>query len=82
MFADECGEFGIYFDGDMRLTKEQKELIDDLRKLQLGYNFRWPNKTIPYKIQENDFSESKTAMGNPNRFEGQIYAKMSCRGPK
>ncbi len=24
----------------------------------------------------------KSVMGNPNRFEGQIFAKKSCRGPK
>ncbi len=24
----------------------------------------------------------KTAMGNPNSFNGQIYDKRTCRGPK
>lgn len=47
------GEYGDYFQGDMMLREEQFNIISaktSLRNGLLAATYRWPNKTVPYKL--------------------------------
>ncbi len=39
-------------------------------------------KTKKRVQKPQNFRYSRPVMGNPNRLEGQIFVKMSCKGPK
>lgn len=50
-------EYGDKFEGDMVLSKEQRESLFPLYRCGLiGKDYRWPNKTVPYNLT-NDHSE-------------------------
>uniref|UniRef100_A0A2A4K808 Metalloendopeptidase n=1 Tax=Heliothis virescens TaxID=7102 RepID=A0A2A4K808_HELVI len=58
------GEFGEYFEGDMVLTKSQQEAISeatdaDSRNGLRNLAKRWPNRTVVYHIEENNFDEEQ-----------------------
>ena len=54
------GEFGEHFEGDMLLTKSQREAITeasdpDSRNGLRDVAKRWPNRTVVYYIEEEHF---------------------------
>lgn len=54
------GEFGDFFEGDMLLTNAQREAISeamepDSRNGLKDAAKRWPNRTVVYQIDEEDF---------------------------
>jgi hypothetical protein len=53
-----------------------------IRGKKLEFKFPAKKKLNCKDDYSGNLLNCRSAMGNPNRFEGQIYAKMSCRGPK
>ncbi|KAH9638418.1 hypothetical protein HF086_007725 [Spodoptera exigua] len=56
------GEYGEYFEGDMLLSKSQREAIfqavdGNSRNGLRNAAKRWPNRTVVYHINEKDFDE-------------------------
>lgn len=54
------GEYGDYFEGDMLLSKFQREAIlqaadGNSRNGLRNVAKRWPNRTVVYHINEDDF---------------------------
>ncbi|CAH2068497.1 unnamed protein product, partial [Iphiclides podalirius] len=55
-------EFGEYFEGDMILTQQQKLAISTAEKNRNGLIDgvkRWPDRTVVYEINEDDFDEDQ-----------------------
>ena len=51
MLIQIVGEYGEYFEGDMQLNEEQMEaLFSPARNGLVSTKYRWPNKTVPYKM--------------------------------
>ncbi|KAG6447643.1 zinc metalloproteinase nas-4-like [Manduca sexta] len=63
LFSDtNLGEFGEFFEGDMILTKEQKLAVTAAMEGRNGLKGgakRWPNRTVVYHIEEDDFDEDQ-----------------------
>ncbi|XP_075990889.1 uncharacterized protein LOC142986323 [Anticarsia gemmatalis] len=66
---EDVGEYGKYFEGDMVLTREQREAIkaamdssDDSRNGLRDVAKRWPNKTVVYYIVDDDFEQQHLAL--------------------
>lgn len=60
-------EAGGYFEGDLELTREQqKELLFQSRNGIKSEKYRWPGKTILYKISKDfgKYLEKKSKMQN------------------
>ncbi|XP_026323895.1 seminal metalloprotease 1-like [Hyposmocoma kahamanoa] len=64
--AFEEGEFGKYFEGDMLLTTTQERDIhaakDDSRNGLRGGTKRWPNRTVVYHIEIEDFEDDQVKL--------------------
>lgn len=60
------GEYGEYFEGDLMLNAEQFEAIKSHdRNGLINLKYRWPNKTVVYKMNANHTKEQ------------QLYIKMA-----
>lgn len=47
-------EYGDHFEGDMILNDEQLDaLTSNTRNGLVSHQYRWPNKTIPYRLSKN-----------------------------
>ncbi|XP_059049328.1 seminal metalloprotease 1-like [Achroia grisella] len=56
------GEFGEYFEGDMLLTSTQERDIFEASEGRNGLRNgakRWPNRTVVYHIEEDDFDKDE-----------------------
>uniref|UniRef100_A0A2H1WVD0 Metalloendopeptidase n=1 Tax=Spodoptera frugiperda TaxID=7108 RepID=A0A2H1WVD0_SPOFR len=58
------GEYGDYFEGDMLLSKSQREAIlqaadGNSRNGLRNVAKRWPNRTVVYHINDDDFDEEQ-----------------------
>lgn len=59
MFAI-VGEYGDYFEGDMILTEEEiDELLSPARNGLILKAYRWPNKTLPYRLTYEHTKEQR-----------------------
>ncbi|XP_035430856.2 seminal metalloprotease 1 isoform X1 [Spodoptera frugiperda] len=58
---DTAGEYGDYFDGDTAMPNSQPQAIDGsfARNGLIDENRRWPNHTVVYHINEEDFDEEQ-----------------------
>lgn len=53
-------EYGDYFEGDMILTEEQMEdLYSPARNGLISTKYRWPNKTLPYRLTHEHTKEQR-----------------------
>ncbi|XP_068629081.1 seminal metalloprotease 1-like [Battus philenor] len=58
-------EFGEYYEGDMLLTNKQKHAITEAEESRNGLIDgvkRWPERTVIYYIEEDDFDEDQVKM--------------------
>nr|XP_012547838.1 seminal metalloprotease 1 isoform X1 [Bombyx mori] len=56
------GEYGDKFEGDMLLTEKQKLAINNAIQSRNGLKndtLRWPNRTVVYHIEEDDFDDEE-----------------------
>ncbi|KOB75859.1 Metalloendopeptidase [Operophtera brumata] len=63
--APVSGEFGEYFEGDMILDAEQKRALSaalNARNGLRGGAKRWPNRTVVYHINEDEFDVEQVKM--------------------
>lgn len=68
ILGSDPGEFGEYFEGDMILDVKQKRAVSeamDARNGLKGGAKRWPNRTVVYHINEDDFG----SYGFKSKFE-------------
>ncbi|XP_073942748.1 seminal metalloprotease 1-like isoform X2 [Choristoneura fumiferana] len=59
------GELGEYFEGDMILSSSQKRAVTtavDARNGLRGAAKRWPERTVVYYVEENDFDEDQVKL--------------------
>ncbi|KAL0850275.1 hypothetical protein ABMA28_012115 [Loxostege sticticalis] len=64
-FSDSVGEEGEYFEGDMLLTPKQHRAVHAAKMQRnglLGGAKRWPERTVVYYIEEEDFDEDQIKM--------------------
>ncbi|CAH1643530.1 unnamed protein product [Spodoptera littoralis] len=58
---DDVGEYGKYFEGDMVLSVSQQQALENsyARNGLVDEDQRWPNHTVVYHINEEDFDEEQ-----------------------
>ncbi|XP_063837208.1 seminal metalloprotease 1-like [Ostrinia nubilalis] len=64
-FSGDVGEEGELFEGDMLLSSQQHRAIHTATQQRnglLGGSKRWPERTVAYHIEEDDFDEDQIKM--------------------